>query len=156
LHFFIGGVSFFCSCFFSEAKHNLGFGAGIPFMMFALQLLSNVGGYAENAKYFTFFTLFDPDGLIAGESGAIVGIIILFAGAVLLFGGAVMYALTWLVAVFSWFCSGLLPDELMKYATYLYGAALAIYGGKSAYENKTKIECSYDAQSEKHEDQHYP
>jgi hypothetical protein len=57
---------------------------------------------------------------------------------------SIMYALTWVVAVYSWFDSGSLPDELMKYATYLYGAALAIYGGKSAYENRAKIEYTYE------------
>ena len=78
------------------------------------------------------------------------------ASKALILFATVMYALTWIVAVFSWFSSGTLPDELMKYTTYLYGAALAIYGGKSAYENKAKIECSYDHQPEGYEDQHYP
>jgi hypothetical protein len=53
---------------------------------------------------------------------------------------SVMYMLTWIVAVYSWFNSGLLPEELMRYSTYLYGVALAVYGGKAAYENKAKIE----------------
>jgi ABC-2 type transport system permease protein len=89
LHLFIGGVCFFFSCLFSEAKYSLGFGAGITFSMFVLQMLGNVGGNAEKAKYFTFFTLFNPDGLAAGESGAVIGMLILFAGALALFGGAI-------------------------------------------------------------------
>ena len=58
---------------------------GIPAFMYVLQMLANVGGKAENAKYFTFFTLFNPDGMIAGESGAIAGIFVLFAGSVMLY-----------------------------------------------------------------------
>ena len=57
---------------------------------------------------------------------------------------SVMYALTWVVAVYSWFTSGTLPEELMKYATYLYGVAMAIYGGKAAFENKAKIDNAFD------------
>jgi hypothetical protein len=53
---------------------------------------------------------------------------------------SVMYSLTWAVAVYSWFEKAVLPEELMRYATYLYGVALAVYGGKAAYENKAKIE----------------
>jgi ABC-2 type transport system permease protein len=89
LHFFIGGICFFCSCFFSEAKYSLGFGAGIPFSMFALQMLGNVGGGANWTKYFTFFTLFNPDGIAAVEGGAIVGVSALFLGAMVLFAGGI-------------------------------------------------------------------
>ena len=52
-----------------------------------------------------------------------------------------MYALTWLIAVYSWFHMDMtLPGELMRYSTYLYSVALAVYGGKAAYENKAKIQ----------------
>jgi ABC-2 type transport system permease protein len=40
-------------------------------------------------KYMTFFTLFNPDGLIAGGAGAIGGMAALFAGAVILFAAAI-------------------------------------------------------------------
>ena len=50
-----------------------------------------------------------------------------------------MYALTWAVAVYSWFMLLGTPEKLLEYATALYAAALAVYGGKSAYENKAKI-----------------
>jgi ABC-2 type transport system permease protein len=36
-----------------------------------------------------FFTLFNPDGLIAGEASAIAGILALFIGTVALFAGAI-------------------------------------------------------------------
>lgn len=89
LHLFIGGVCFFASCLFNETKHSIAVGAGIPALMYILQALSNTGGNAENVKYFTFFTLFNPNGLISGETSAITGTIILFAGAMALFVAAI-------------------------------------------------------------------
>jgi len=57
---------------------------------------------------------------------------------------SLMYTLTWVVAVYSWFSVSVIPNELLKYATYLYGVALAIYGGKAAYENKPKIASGFE------------
>ena len=59
LQLFIGGICFVSSCIFSDTKYSVAFGAGIPIFMYVLQMLANVGGNAEKAKYFTFFTLFD-------------------------------------------------------------------------------------------------
>ena len=58
--------------------------------MYVLQMLANVGGDAEAAKYFTFFTLFDADGLVAGESKAIISVLILFTGASILYALGIM------------------------------------------------------------------
>ena len=85
LHLFIGGICFLSSCIFSDARYSVAAGAGIPAFMYVLQMLANVGGNAERAKYFTFFTLFNPDGIIAGEGVAVIGIFVLFAGAVMLY-----------------------------------------------------------------------
>ncbi len=85
LHLFIGGICFLSSCIFSDTKYSVAFGAGIPIFMYVLQMLANVGGSAEKVKYFTFFTLFNPDGIIVGESSAIVGIFTLFVGAIILY-----------------------------------------------------------------------
>lgn len=87
LHLFIGGICFLASCIFSDTRYSIGFGAGIPALMYVLQMLANVGGNAEKAKYFTFFTLFHPDGIIARDSSAMIG------GAVLLVGSIVLYTL---------------------------------------------------------------
>ncbi len=59
LQLFIGGICFVSSCIFSDTKYSVSFGAGIPIFMYVLQMLANVGGNAEKAKYFTFFTLLD-------------------------------------------------------------------------------------------------
>ena len=85
LHLFIGGICFLSSCLFSDTRYSIGFGAGIPTLMYLLQMLANVGGAAEKAKYFTFFTLFDPSGIIAKDGGAVAGALVLLVGAVVLY-----------------------------------------------------------------------
>ena len=85
LQLFIGGICFVSSCIFSDTKYSVAFGTGIPIFMYVLQMLANVGGNAEKAKYFTFFALFDPDGIIASDSSAIVGMFMLLAGAAVLY-----------------------------------------------------------------------
>ncbi len=89
LQLFIGGICFFCSCVFSSTKYSVGFGAGVPALAFVIQMLANAGPALDGAKYATFFTLFDPNGVTAGEAGALWGMAVLFAGALLLFGGAI-------------------------------------------------------------------
>lgn len=85
LHLFIGGICFLASCACADTKYSIGFGAGIPVLMYVLQMLANVGGKAEKAKYFTFFTLFCPEGMIAVESNAIMGTVVLFVLGMALF-----------------------------------------------------------------------
>ena len=88
LQLFIGGICFLASCAFSDTKYSIGFGAGIPALMYVVQMLANVGGSAEKAKYFTFFTLFAPDRIVAGENSAAAGVLVLLVGAVLLYCAA--------------------------------------------------------------------
>lgn len=85
LHLFIGGICFLASCVFSDTRYSIGFGAGIPALMYVVQMLANTGGNADVAKYFTFFTLFNPDGIIAGDSNAMIGIAVLLVGAIVLY-----------------------------------------------------------------------
>lgn len=85
LHLFIGGIAFLASCICSEAKHSLAFGGGIPAVMYVLQMLANVGGDVEKAKYFTFFSLFYPDGLVAREGLSMIGAAALLVGAIILY-----------------------------------------------------------------------
>jgi len=89
LQLFIGGICFFASCLFSDAKYSVAVGAGVPVLMYVIQMLANMGGNLEKAKYFTFFTLFNPDKIIAGESSAVVGMLILFVGAIVLFAAGI-------------------------------------------------------------------
>lgn len=82
---FTASICFCASCFFSETKYSLAFGAGIPILMYVLQMLSNVGEKTKNIKYLTYFTLFDANGIIAGNSDAFLGTFILLTGAIALF-----------------------------------------------------------------------
>ncbi len=88
LHLFIGAICFLASCVFSEAKYSLAIGAGIPVVMYIIQMLANMGKRADVCKYFTFFTLFDPKGLAAGNVGAAGFAAVLAIGAVILYGCA--------------------------------------------------------------------
>lgn len=90
LQLFIGGICFLCSCIFNDSKYAVGVGAGIPALGFIIQMMANAGKELQNAKYATFFTLFDSDGIIAGEPGAILEMLILFAGAIILFSAAIV------------------------------------------------------------------
>jgi len=85
LQLFIGSICFLCSCIFNDSKYAVGVGAGIPALGFIVQMIANAGEKLENAKFATFFTLFDSNGIIAGEPGAIWGMVVLFAGAITLF-----------------------------------------------------------------------
>ena len=85
LHLFIAGICFFASCFFSETRHSIAFGAGIPALMYVIQMLANVGEETEFAKYFTFFTLFDANGIVEKSQGSLTGAVVLLVGAVLLY-----------------------------------------------------------------------
>ena len=85
LHLFIGSICFLSSCVFSDTKYSIGFGAGIPALMYVLQMLANVGGEAEKAKYFTFFTLFNPLGIITKDSSAMIRVFTLFLGSIVLY-----------------------------------------------------------------------
>ncbi len=90
MQLFIAGICFLASCLFSDAKYSVSVGAGVPTLMYVIQMLANMGGKMYKAKYLTFFTLFDPNGIAAGESGAIAGFLILLAGAVFLFTAGII------------------------------------------------------------------
>ena len=85
IHLFIGGICFLASCVCSDTKYSIGFGAGIPALMYVLQMLANVGGNADKVKYLTFFTLFNPEGIAAKQGDAVCRVAVLFIGAVILY-----------------------------------------------------------------------
>ena len=70
---------------FSDTKLSIAYGAGIPALMYVLQILANVGEKAEKIKYFTFFILFDSNGIAAGETDAFLYSVVLLVGAIVLF-----------------------------------------------------------------------
>ena len=90
LQLFLACYCFFCSCTFGESKYSLLFGAGLPVLMYVLQMLANMGGKLENVRYATIFTLFDAEGLLNAQAGAGFGAAALFVLAVLFAGMGVV------------------------------------------------------------------
>lgn len=90
LHCFIGGICFLCSCIFSDTKYSVGFGAGIPALMYVLQMLANAGEKAEGLRYFSLFTLFQPAEIAAGDPHALLGAAVLLLGSVALFAAGIL------------------------------------------------------------------
>ena len=104
LHLFISGICFFASCVFSDTKYSIAVGAGVPAFMYVLQMLANVGGRADTAKYFIFFTLFDANGIVTGDTGAFVNSVFLLIGGIILF-----------VSGIGIFCRKVLPESCSQY-----------------------------------------
>ncbi len=67
------------SSIFNDSKYAVGVGAGIPALGFIIQMMANAGKGLENVKYATFFSLFNPDEIIAGEAGAFGGMALLWS-----------------------------------------------------------------------------
>lgn len=88
LQLLIAGICFLSSCIFNDTRQSVAFGAGIPGLAFVIQLLANTGDSLSKAKYFTFFTLFNTDGIISGDSVAVIQILILFIAAIIVFAAA--------------------------------------------------------------------
>ncbi|GFI37640.1 hypothetical protein IMSAGC015_01827 [Lachnospiraceae bacterium] len=89
LHLLIGSICFFASCVFSDTKYSIALGAGVPALMYILQMLANAGDQADKIRYFTFFTLFDAEGMAAGENSAVMGMLALFIGAAALYAAGI-------------------------------------------------------------------
>lgn len=85
LHLFIAGICFLSSCIFNDTSLSIGFGAGIPAISYVIQMIANLEGKLDPAKYFTFFTFFDTKAIIAKESFGTIGIVVLLIGALILY-----------------------------------------------------------------------
>lgn len=78
LHVFFGGLAFLCSCLFNETRLAAGIAAGLCVLFVLIQMLSQVGDTFDWLHLCTPLTLFDTDGLLAGDSGAIGRLLILY------------------------------------------------------------------------------
>lgn len=83
---FFGGACFCASCFCNESKNASAIGTAVVVYSLLLQMLSRVGEKFENIKYATPMTLFDIDGLSAGDAKAWVMCAILYMLGILLMG----------------------------------------------------------------------
>jgi len=68
LMFATSGVSFLFSCLFNLTKNSMALGAGIPVAFYLFQTMSAVSEDFEFFRFFTINTLYDPPGIIAGNS----------------------------------------------------------------------------------------
>lgn len=66
LYYALSGVGFFCSCVFNESRYSLGLGGGLVVGFLLLKMLSGVGESVSWLKYFSLFTLFNPEAIVAG------------------------------------------------------------------------------------------
>jgi len=85
LHIAISGICFFASCISNDTKRSFSIGAGVPIVLFLIQMLANMGGKLINLKYLTIFTLFNANDIIEGK-GFVLNVSILVAMAILLYG----------------------------------------------------------------------
>jgi ABC-2 type transport system permease protein len=85
LYYALTGIGFFASCLFNDTKNSLMIGAGLPVAFLVIQMISDVGEKTSFLKYFTLFTLFDPDKIIVGE-GFILQFIVLILIAIIMYG----------------------------------------------------------------------
>ena len=83
---FFGGACFCASCFCNESKNSAAVSTAVVVYTLLLQMLSRVGDKFQNLKYATPLTLFDIDGLSAGDATAWVMCGILYASGILLMG----------------------------------------------------------------------
>lgn len=89
LYYAITGIGFFASCFFNDTKNSLAVGAGLPVAFLLFQMISDVGEATDFLRYFSLFTLYNPEKITSGEgfglSFFVMGIIGILSYAVALF-----------------------------------------------------------------------
>lgn len=83
------GIGFLSSCAFSQARHSLAFGAGIPVLFFVFRMVSEIGEETSWLRYFTVFSFIDVEEILAGSGFALVAIAVLLPLALILFGAGV-------------------------------------------------------------------
>ncbi len=84
IHLLFACICYFGACCFNETKYSIGLGASVGIFSILVQMLSQVSDKLEFLKYFTPLTLFDPKGLQAQDSQAILGMVILWISSMLI------------------------------------------------------------------------
>jgi ABC-2 type transport system permease protein len=80
----ISGIVFCASCIFNRSSRSLIFGAGLPIVFYAANLLAAISTDLAFSKYFSLLTMFDADSIIGGQ-GYALSFIVLVAIAVILY-----------------------------------------------------------------------
>ncbi|MFJ7731241.1 ABC transporter permease subunit [Lysinibacillus sp. NPDC097231] len=71
LHFAISGYCFLVSCSSKDLRTSYAYSTGVPILFYLIQALSNMGGSLEKLKYFTIYSLFAPEKLMAQDSSSV-------------------------------------------------------------------------------------
>jgi len=71
LHFAISGYCFLVSCSSKDLKTSYAYSTGLPIAFYLIEALSNMGGSLEKLQYFTIYSLFAPEKLMAQDSSSI-------------------------------------------------------------------------------------
>lgn len=74
----MGGICFFFSSVFNDTKWASGCSTAFVVYAILVQMISQVGDKFENIKYATPMTLFQVDGLAAGDGSAWVGCLVMY------------------------------------------------------------------------------
>lgn len=87
---FFGGAAFCASCFCNESKNSSAVSTAVVVYSLLVQMLSRVGDKFESVKYATPMTLFDVDGLSAGDGEAWMLCVVLYIAGIVLFGTGIV------------------------------------------------------------------
>lgn len=82
---FMSGICFCSSCLFNESKTATGLSAGLNILFLLMQMISQVGDQMKNLRYANPLSLFDPQGIIAGDAQSIGMVFILLAAGFILY-----------------------------------------------------------------------
>ena len=82
----IAGIGFVSSCYFSETRYSLAFGAGIPIGFVLLNMLSGANEKLEGLRYFTVYSLIDITKIFNDSSFVLMTSVSLLVATVVLFG----------------------------------------------------------------------
>ncbi len=82
---FVASISFLCSSIFNETKYSIGFGAGIPVIFFVLKMVSEISEKLDVFKYFTVYSLLDPDRILTDNAYTTILSLILVGASFLVF-----------------------------------------------------------------------
>lgn len=84
------GVSYLSSCSFSDTRHSLAFGAGIPLVFLVARMISKISDEVAWARYLSLYSFIDVERLLADPGYAVASSAILFAVSLALFAAAVV------------------------------------------------------------------
>jgi len=79
------GISFLCSCVFSDAKYSLMFGGGIPVFFLIMNLLQGVDEKVEFVKYFSLYSFLDIEKVMNIDGYMWIASTILIGASVMLY-----------------------------------------------------------------------